>query len=152
LGGEPGSQGAKDANGSEASAEWKAKVEATIKRVFDCNTNDRVPLAHPLLQPNADGSVDLVRLKIDRGKVQGKNGVKWSQVAFGEKIQRLNKLADELESLNRELRTLKYAIPDLGWMPSGNFEGMMSPQGIPTALLATIVPPDTAFVEDAAKL
>ena len=40
------SKGAKDPIGSEAPAEWKAKVEATIKRVFECNTNDRVPLAH----------------------------------------------------------------------------------------------------------
>jgi hypothetical protein len=112
------SKGAKDVFGSEASAEWKAKVEARIKRVFDCNSKDRVPLAHSLLQPNDDGSVDLVRLKIDGGEVRGKNGVKWSQVDFGEKIQRLNKLADELESLNRELRTFKYVIPDLGWMPS----------------------------------
>ena len=129
------SKGAKDANGSEASAEWKAKVETTIKCVFDCNNNNRVPLAHSLLQPNADGSVDLVHLKIDKkGKVQGKNGVKWSQGDFREKIQRLNKLADELELLNRELRTFKYVIPDLdlGWM------GMMTPQGIPHALLATI--------------
>ena len=96
-----------------------AKVEATIKRVFECNTNDRVPLAHSLLQPNADGSVDLVRLKIDKGELQGKNGVKWSKVDFGEKIQRLNKLADELESLNRELRTFKFAIPDLSWVGTG---------------------------------
>jgi hypothetical protein len=147
------SKGAKDANGSEASAEWKAKVEATIKRVFDCNDN-RVLLAHSLLRPNADGSVVFVHLKNVKGEVRGKDGVKWSQDDFGEKIQRLNKLADELESLNRELGTLKYVIPDLGWisgwMPSP-FEGMMSPQGSPAALLATIVPPDTTFVEDAAK-
>lgn len=144
------SKGAKDANGSEASAEWKAKVEATIKAVFDCNTKDRVPLAHSLLQPNADGSVDLVRLKIDRGELRGKDGVKWAQVDFEEKIQRLNKLADELESLNRELRTFNYAFQDLGWTPSGDFEGMMSPRGIPAPLLATIataLPP----AEDAAK-
>jgi len=118
------SKGAKDANGSEASAEWKAKVETTIKCVFDCNNNNRVPLAHSLLQPNADGSVDLVHLKIDKkGKVQGKNGVKWSQGDFREKIQRLNKLADELESSNRKLRTFKVGIPDLdfGWM------GMITP-------------------------
>jgi hypothetical protein len=73
------SKGAMDAEGNEASEGWKAKVEATIKRVFDCNQHDRVPLAHSLLQPNADGSVDLVRLKIDHGKVKGREGVKWSR-------------------------------------------------------------------------
>ena len=80
------SKGAKNPNGSEASAEWKAKVEATIKCVFECNNNDRVPLAHSLLQPNADGSVDLVRLKIEIRARCGKNGVKWSKGDFREKI------------------------------------------------------------------
>jgi hypothetical protein len=64
---------AKNADGSEASPEWKDKAEKIFKRVLDCNGSDRVPLAHSLLQPNADGSVDLVRLKIDKGKVSGKD-------------------------------------------------------------------------------
>ncbi len=64
------SKGAKK-DGSEASAEWKDKVEATIKRVLECN-NDRVRLAHSLLQPNGDGSVDLVQhLKLDRRRHLG---------------------------------------------------------------------------------
>jgi len=86
-------KGARNPDGSEASAEWKAKVEVTIGRVLNCNQHDRVPLAHSLLQPNADGSVDLVRLKIDQGEVRGKDGVKWSKDDFGEKIERSNKLA-----------------------------------------------------------
>jgi hypothetical protein len=146
------SKGAKHADGSEASGEWKAKVEATIKRVFDCNDSDRVPLAHSLLQPNADGSVDLVRLKNVGGELRGKGGVKWSRDDFGEKIQRLNELADELESLNRELRTFKYVIPaDLG----GWVRNFASPRGIPAALLATIMnqPPVPPLppAEDTAK-
>ena len=114
------SKGAKNPDGSEASAEWKAKVEATIERVFNCNQHDRVPLAHSLLQPNADGSVDLVRLKIDKGEVRGKNGVQWSKGAFKEKTQRLNNLADELELLNRELRTFKYVIIGAGMRFAAN--------------------------------
>jgi hypothetical protein len=118
-------KGAKNADGSEASAEWKEKVEATIKRALGCN-DDRVRLAHSLLQPNKDGSVDLVHLKIDHGKVTGRDGVKWSRDDFGAKIQQLDKLAEELGSLNGELRTFKYTIPDLGWMPSSNFEPMFN--------------------------
>jgi hypothetical protein len=132
------SKGAKNADGSEASAEWKDHAETTIKRVFECN-DDRVRLAHSLLQPNADGSVELVRLKIDRGEVTGREGVKWSRGDFVAKIRRLRELAEELKSLNGQLQTFKYTIPNLGWMPSSNFEGMMSPRGIPAALLTIMM-------------
>jgi hypothetical protein len=132
------SKGAKNVDGSEAAAEWKDKVEATIKRVFSCN-DDRVLLAHSLLQPNADGSVDFVRLKVDRGKVTGRDGVKWSREDFRSKIQQLDKLAEELRSLNGELQKFKYTITNLGWMTSNsNFEPMMSPRGVPAALLMAI--------------
>jgi hypothetical protein len=137
------SKGAKDANGSDASAEWKDKVEATIKRVFDCNTQDRVPLSHSLLRPNADGSVNLVRLKIEAGEVRGKDGIKWSQDQFKQKTRQLDKLADDLAALNGELRTFRYSIPDT---PSSYyFDGMMSPRGIPAALrFAMLNQPPTA--------
>jgi hypothetical protein len=128
------SRGAKYADGSEASAEWKDKVEATIKRVLSCNGH-RVSLAHSLLQPNDDGSVDLVRLKLDHGKVTGRDAVKWSRDDFREKIQQLHKLAEELKSLNSELRTFKYTIPNLGtmnWMAD-----FMTTGTIPSALWLT---------------
>jgi hypothetical protein len=114
------SKGAKDADGLEASAEWKDKVEATIKRVFSCN-DDRVRLAHSLLQPNGDGSVDLVRLRIDHGKVTGRDAVKWSRDDFVEKSRRLKELAVELKALNSELQTFKYTTTDIGWITSQNF-------------------------------
>jgi hypothetical protein len=126
------SKGAKNVDGSEASAGWKEKVETTIKRVFDSN-KDRVRLAHSFLQPNADGSVDLVRLRIDHGKVTGGDGVKWSREDFVTKIQRLKGLAAELKSLNGELRTFKYTIPNLSWMPS-SFEPAVYPR-LPSAAL-----------------
>jgi hypothetical protein len=147
------SKGAKNADGkTDASADWKDKVETTIKRVFECN-DDRARLAHSLLQPNADGSVDLVRLKIDRGKVTGRDGVKWSRDDFVAKIGRLKEVAEELKSLNDELRTFKYTIPNLGWMSLSNFEPtirMMRPQGISAVLMEfgsqplPPMPPDTA--------
>jgi hypothetical protein len=117
-----------------------------------CN-NDRVLLAHSLLQPNADGSVDLVRLKIAGGEVTGRDGVKWSRDDFNAKIGGLKEVAEELKSLNDELRTFKYTIPNLGWMPISNFEltmSMMRPQGISAVLMEfgnqppPPMPPDTA--------
>jgi hypothetical protein len=111
------SKDAKDAENKDASAEWKARVEATIKNVFSCN-NDRRLLAHSLLQPKADGSVDLVRLGVNSGRVTGRDGNTWSHDDFATKIQQLNKLTEELKSLNSELRTFKYTIPNLGLMNS----------------------------------
>ena len=67
-------------HGADASAQWKAKVEDTIDNVFKCN-DDRVLLAHSLLQPNTDGSVELVRLKVDHGKVTG-GARTWSRDNF----------------------------------------------------------------------
>ena len=84
--------------------------------------------------------------------MKGKEGVKWSREAFVTKIQQLKELADELKSLNDELRTFKYTIPNLGWMPSSNFEptmSMMRPQGISAVLMEfgsqplPPLPPDT---------
>jgi hypothetical protein len=114
------SKGAKKADGSEASAAWKDKVEATIKRVFSCN-NDRVRLAHSLLQPNVDGSVDLVRHSINQGKVTGRDADTWSRDDFVGKIRRLKELAEELKTLNGELQTFKYTTTDIGWITSQNF-------------------------------
>jgi hypothetical protein len=122
------SNGAKNADGSDASVEWKAQVDAAINNVFRSN-DDRVRLAHSLLQPKADGSVDLVRLRINRGKVTGRDGVTWSSDAFGAKIQRLKKLAEELKSLNSELQNFQYTIQNLDWFPSHVFT-----QTNPTAL------------------
>jgi hypothetical protein len=129
---------AKNANGSEASPKWKDKADETFTRVHR-NNEDRVRLAHSLLQPNADGSVDFVRIRIDKGKVTGKEGAKWSLDNLREKIRGLDKLAEELKSLNGELQTFKYEIPaNLSWMTSANFEPtMMQPHGMPAVFGAT---------------
>jgi hypothetical protein len=112
------------------------------------HNDDRVRLAYSLLQPNADGSVDLVRLRIDRGKVTGRDGVTWSRDEFAAKIQYLNALAEELRSLNGELRTFN-TIPDLGWMPSGSFEPMyLRPM---SAALTVIGSQPVVIVEDTTK-
>ena len=49
-------------------------------------------LAHSLLQPNADGSVYCLRLRVKDGKVTGRDGVKWSHDDFVKKISRLTEL------------------------------------------------------------
>lgn len=105
---------AKKADSSPTSDDWKTKVDATIKKAFGCNDPDRILLAHSLLEPNADGSVDFVRLQVRDGKVT----VNWPHKDFSEKISVLKELAKELRAVNTELRTVKITIPagDLSWM------------------------------------
>src|SRR5262249_26451907 len=83
---------AKNADGSETTKEWKEKAAAVISKAFQCN-DDRVRLAHSLLQPSVDGSVHLRRLRVDHGKVKGKEGQKWSHDDFVSKISRLKEVA-----------------------------------------------------------
>jgi hypothetical protein len=131
------SKGAKNADGSEATAQWKDKVEATIKRV-----TMTIEFASPT--PCCSRTLT-VRY---RGKVTGRDGVTWSRDEFAAKIQYLNALAEELRSLNGELRTFN-TIPDLGWMPSGSFEPMyLRPM---SAALTVIGSQPVVIVEDTTK-
>jgi hypothetical protein len=120
------SKDAKDVENKDASAEWKAHVEATIKSVFSCN-DDRRLLAHSVLQPKTDGSVDLVHLGVKSGRVTGRDGDTWSRGDFATKIQQMDKLTGDLKALNGELRTFKYTIPDLGWMNTDSFMPRTTP-------------------------
>ena len=140
------SKGAKNAQGEEASAEWKAKVEARVKSVFNCN-DDRVLLAHSLLGPKADGSVDLVRLKVTGGKVTGKDAIKWSSDDFLSKTKQMDELVGESKSLNGELRNFKYTIPNFGWIPSSNFLDMMARPIPPLALRALLLQQNVPAVD-----
>src|SRR5262249_4490763 len=75
-------------------------------KAFECNEG-HVRLAHSLLQPSDDGSVHLKRLRVDRGKIKGKEGQKWSHDDFVRKISRLKEVETELRAVNDELRTVK---------------------------------------------
>lgn len=112
---------AKKADGSEAPKEWKDRAAAAVKEAFDCNTDDRVPLAHSLLQPNKDGSVDLKRLKLDRGEVKGRDQ-SWTHEHFIKKILQSREVAEKLRSLTKELREIKIEIPrgNLSWLWATN--------------------------------
>lgn len=124
---------AKKADGSEASKEWKEQAAAAVKEAFDCNTLDRLPLAHSLLQPNKDGSVDLKRLTVDHGKVKGREGKSWTHEDFTKKILRSRGVAEKLRSLTKELREIKIEIPrgNLSWLLTTNpmlfYQRRMSP-------------------------
>jgi len=131
-------QDAKNADGSDVSAKLKEFAETKMKSVFKCN-DDRVKLAHSLLDPQADGSVELVRLKITDGKITGRDAIPWSYQDFEAKIQQTNVLTEELETLNGELRSFKYSVPNVGWMSTDFFTP--TPLGVPRVLLESLSHP-----------
>jgi hypothetical protein len=63
-------------------------VENSIKDVIN-SSEERNRLAHSRLQPNANGSVDLIQRKIGKGEVKGGAAVIWSADDFNAKIQQL---------------------------------------------------------------
>jgi hypothetical protein len=81
-----------------------------MKRALDCN-QDRVKLARSLLQPNPDGSLNLAHLKLDGGKIKGRDAISWSKDDLAKKITALRTLSQELVNLKSELTTYTYSIP-----------------------------------------
>jgi hypothetical protein len=102
------SRTAKKADGKDASEAWKASVEKQIKRAIDCNEM-RVPFAHSLLKPQADGSVRLARQKLDRGSLKETAKV-WTREELLSEIQKMDVLGAELRELTDELSHFKYTV------------------------------------------
>jgi hypothetical protein len=108
---------AKQADGKDASDEWKASVKRQINRAFECN-DKRVPLAHSLLEPQADGSVRQARQILDRGTLK-QSGKIWIREELLSQIQTMEALAAELHQLTDELSKFKYTVPlEAGWLAS----------------------------------
>jgi hypothetical protein len=130
---------AKNADGTETSKAWKDKAASAVKEAFACNVEDRVPLAHSRLEPNADGSVDLKRVKVDHGKVKDQ-GVKWTHDNLSKKITGAREAAKHLREANAELRSVKITIPPAeSWMPV--LPVLNFPRPMPVALKSAIVNP-----------
>jgi hypothetical protein len=123
---------------TDLSEERKEQIDRTIKDCFDCN-DERVKIAHGRLEPRADGSVEIVHVKVDRGGVKGKDPVIWSLNDWSKNTKDLIKLADELRKFQNELKTIKIQIPmesTLGWLTSGFDQGpILHRQRISNALV-----------------
>jgi hypothetical protein len=108
------SRTAKRADGNDASKEWKSSVEKQMKRAFECN-DTRVPFAHSLLEPQADGSVRLARQKLDRGSLK-ETAKTWTRDELLSEIEKMEALSAELRGLTAELSRYNYTLrPDTGW-------------------------------------
>jgi hypothetical protein len=99
--------GAKNADGTEPTPEWKARMDKTMREILGCNSTDRTSLAHDYLEPHPDGSVSLQR--------PGQGARSWTSAELDGKIQKLKLLARELRTATAELATLKISVPT-GWM------------------------------------
>jgi hypothetical protein len=111
-------QDARNADGTELSEERKKQIGRVISDCFTCN-QERVKIAHGRLEPRSDGSVAIVHVKVDKGKVKGKVPIIWSPTDWTENTKNLTKLADELRNFQQELKTIKIQIPTestLGWL------------------------------------
>jgi hypothetical protein len=137
---------AKNASGSEASEEWKKGAATAVKEAFECN-DDRVSLSHSLLQPNEDGSVDLKRLSLDRGKVKDAED-RWVYEDFTEKIMRSRAVAGKLRSLNKELRNIKIEVPAAHLSLSSTSPMLIFRRQMSPALMQSLVEPPASPKED----
>ena len=106
-------QFAKNADGSDASEQWKQEAEATLKAVFKCN-DDRVALAHSRLRPTTDGLM-LTRQKLERGALKSADET-WNSTKLGEKVDRLVELTNKVRKTAADLNTLVISIPDDVWI------------------------------------
>jgi hypothetical protein len=112
---------ARNVDGTELSKEQKDQIDGTISDCFKCN-DDRVKIAHGHLEPRADGSVKIGYMTVDRGGVKGEDPIIWSLNDWAGKTKELTRLADELRNFQKELKTIKIQIPDLGFLSISNWD------------------------------
>lgn len=81
------SQFAKRADGSDTGKDWKENADKTMAAIWKCN-GDRNQLAHSFLEPKADGSVELTRLRLEGGELRGADDPnKWTRDNFRTKLK-----------------------------------------------------------------
>jgi len=103
---------AKNADGSETSAEWKESAGETVKKALGHNENTRVPLAHSYLEAQAHGLIRLTRLNLRDGELTGEPKP-WK---LEDKIKEARDITERLQGITRDLSQLTISIPDLGWL------------------------------------
>jgi hypothetical protein len=132
---------AKNVDESDTSPEWKSAASSTFKEAFACN-DERVALSHALLQPNADGSVRLVRLRNRDGELRGQEGSVWSTEDFKGKIDKMAGVTARLRTMKNDLDTLTITIPDVApmdWFQP--FSEPIYPRKMSPALMAALSDP-----------
>jgi hypothetical protein len=118
------SQFAKRADGSDTGKDWKENADKTMAAIWKCN-GDRNQLAHSFLEPKADGSVELTRLRLEGGELRGADDPnKWTQDNFRTKLKQLRALTAELQRVKDDLSKFKITIPDATWKRADPFRSI----------------------------
>ena len=102
---------AKNADDSEASAEWKKSAEKTVNKALGHNGNTRAALAHSYLEPQVDGSVRVTRLNLRDRQSTGEPKPENLEA----KIKEAREITEQLQKITAELSELKIPIPDMSW-------------------------------------
>jgi hypothetical protein len=129
---------AKNADGSETSDQWKTAADKTMTEILAANDN-RVLLAHSVLDPNEDGSVKIKRLHLPQGVIKSRE-VTWTKTDFERKIDELRKLARELQGLKNDLSTFRITVPT-GWMTLDPYQPHLTRMGSAAVLTSEVVNP-----------
>jgi hypothetical protein len=77
----------------------------TMSKILACNNNDRELLAHSLLEPKTDGAVQFTRLHIPGGVYKSRQET-WTEQDFTKRIEQLEDLTTDLQSIRNQLNTL----------------------------------------------
>jgi hypothetical protein len=114
----------KRADGSDTGKDWKENADKTMAAIWKCN-GDRNQLAHSFLEPKADGSVELTRLRLEGGELRGADDPnKWTQDNFRTKLKQLRALTAELQRVKDDLSKFKITIPDATWKRADPFRSI----------------------------
>src|SRR5262245_5761821 len=102
---------ARKKDGSETSPEWKAKADKTLQEIIKHSDGSRNTLAHSLLEPQADGSVQVTRPHLSHsGQMTPGVPEPWN---LKDEIEDVQSLTEELKEITADLSRLDVPIRNL---------------------------------------
>jgi hypothetical protein len=106
---------ARKKDGSETLTEWKAKADETLNEIIKHSNGSRNTLAHSLLQPREDGSVNVTGRTLSHSGQMTQGATKpWN---LKDEIDKVRRLTKELTEIRIELSKLDVTIGKIRWDP-----------------------------------
>jgi len=127
---------ARKKDGSGTSTEWKAKADETLNEIIKHSNGSRNTLAHSLLQPREDGSVNVTSRTLSHTGQMTQETKPWNLKDEIDKAQRLTK---ELREIRIELSKLEVDVGKIRFVRTHE-------SGIPGLYLTTYDQTETPLV------